>query len=1023
MAILIDKITHATKKRSSRGDSGPISIDENGLIKKKLVRQFCSIVKERFQFLEFSSDLNYRFFDFGLKYGTFGVYFPKGKDFFDKKHSWYDSLYLFRYQPLNDKLTKNGYAKYVKADPEDIRISNGVIPNTPLEVNKDCVLFFQHSEITPTDYEVIDNYAERLSDLMHSIIMWQYGENMRNLPVTDKISQINQKDNLINEMARGNVFGVFSLSPSDAGSFNSKTPTNSLTLLRQEYQAIFNELKAYLGIDNIGVMEKKEHLINLEVLPETDFVTLNLEGFYNHLENFAFRFNEVYNKPLTILVSVRGRYVDLSTAKQYYGIRGMSGGTNLVDVLNTGAEKVERMKQKEDFADVSFPGASKESTPSSGSSSTGSDTSDTVPPINNNNSYPLYGPFASVETYKKLGYFYSGATDNLDDGRFNPAWSAFLNFFGRFKTHKQEEERKEVLKKFKFEERGFFDSFTLKDWFSNKYANAKARFNFILDRVDAMARVGFSLAVVPSVLTIGGGLLIWGKLKKFPGVDFADNEKNSEAIQEATYKLIEDSLNQKLDEYDKEAFASGGFNRLRLNARNIVIKGFFGLVPSAILSRIVALGVEYVKRSIIYSIFYSLGHDTAKSFGKFLPWDNRPTRSGQLAGSIAVASYIGKDYYGLAAYSLANFVDIIVKEFVISRDMQAFNKYYNALPVELVKVPLVSIFFEAILKKIMEALIDPNEGIVTSLVKTTGYYGYKLTKETVIKLATIIRDLSFAYYKEMTKNGLPKPTKKEMEDLSTAIIEKGFIKGVDKSVEQKTLFNLYDQLDSLEARLIKADDQLFFREATKAEINQEIKNVHTQIDKIENKEKPTSTEIVTPEDKPKYIDTELDLNHPFFKDVVNKPATKVKPIRINKFINIKNVHIAEPPELVTIREDIDNKTKRIKAIEEQIKLEENLYLKDQLKIHQETINNVLAPKLKELNKSIQLLKIQLESTQSLYNAQLEETEQLQAEKEELIKDYNELVDENDELQAKNEDLEDVIKNYNELLKKKTKGKK
>ena len=66
-------------------------------------------------------------------------------------------------------------------------------------------------------------------------------------------------------------------------------------------QAIENELLTYLGIDNLGIMEKKEHMITDEVNSNNDLINDHSENFISVLEDWCKRIKDVLGYEMSVV--------------------------------------------------------------------------------------------------------------------------------------------------------------------------------------------------------------------------------------------------------------------------------------------------------------------------------------------------------------------------------------------------------------------------------------------------------------------------------------------------------------------------------------------------------------------------------------------------------------------------------------------------------------------------------------------------------------------------------------------------
>ena len=68
----------------------------------------------------------------------------------------------------------------------------------------------------------------------------------------------------------------------------------------QYYQNVENELREFLGFGNVGVGEKKEHLINAEVDANNAIIEANKECLLDSMKEFFERVKEVLGIEITI---------------------------------------------------------------------------------------------------------------------------------------------------------------------------------------------------------------------------------------------------------------------------------------------------------------------------------------------------------------------------------------------------------------------------------------------------------------------------------------------------------------------------------------------------------------------------------------------------------------------------------------------------------------------------------------------------------------------------------------------------
>ncbi len=309
-----------------RGSKNPLKVFRANRF-ANYTNQILNRLTERFKFKEFSSTANYRFFQLAYTLGTCAVYKPKT----NLNINLYDSLIVFKYIIKDTTRTKNNLPLYIEADPEEVKNSGGLLPSGPLEIGKDVVIYWTHSvNIYPDLKRVTDVYFKELVDIDEIIAIARYALRVPYV-VTGKQKGEESINKYLEDSFNNN--SVLFIDETAATKINIKQPTinadNYLAALRSDRTAILDELLGSLGFQNLGRGEtyKKERLLTDEIKVESDATNSILYDYIHKLEEFAYRFEQLYKKPLTPLISINGAYVDLITAHKYFKIKG-AGASN-----------------------------------------------------------------------------------------------------------------------------------------------------------------------------------------------------------------------------------------------------------------------------------------------------------------------------------------------------------------------------------------------------------------------------------------------------------------------------------------------------------------------------------------------------------------------------------------------------------------------------------------------------------------------------------------------------------------------
>ena len=211
-----------------------------------------------------------------------------------------------------DELLGEYYLLVVKYAPTDYRniynfpthalpINNkGVnfIPTTPLEIDKEIVIIYaqaNHHSI----YESIKSKIDKIVDLemiLYACNKIQKSSWTLGIDLDDKMAE----RGILNQLMSDKPFVIATLEQlKDVKGFANNSVFVS-DKFEQMIQANLNEIYTYLGFDNIGVLEKKEHLLNSEVDANNDVLQVNNDSFIEQIGGDLKRASEVFNKELSI---------------------------------------------------------------------------------------------------------------------------------------------------------------------------------------------------------------------------------------------------------------------------------------------------------------------------------------------------------------------------------------------------------------------------------------------------------------------------------------------------------------------------------------------------------------------------------------------------------------------------------------------------------------------------------------------------------------------------------------------------
>lgn len=172
------------------------------------------------------------------------------------------------------------------------------IPQTPMVVNKDCVIGFAHKSHMPVRY-LVDFYVEKIADVEMTI---NTNLNAHKLPRLVICSPEDKKrvEELMNAIDNGEE-RLF-LDVNDWNAIKNVLESGAgyiLDKLQVYKETLINECLTTLGVDNKGG-DKKERLIVDEVNANNDIINLGNDSFLDEMRIFFDQVNNILNYPCSI---------------------------------------------------------------------------------------------------------------------------------------------------------------------------------------------------------------------------------------------------------------------------------------------------------------------------------------------------------------------------------------------------------------------------------------------------------------------------------------------------------------------------------------------------------------------------------------------------------------------------------------------------------------------------------------------------------------------------------------------------
>lgn len=166
------------------------------------------------------------------------------------------------------------------------------IPNRPLLVKEEIVIGF----IQPNRRgirEIVDYYSTRIAEVEQTIRTNLFTHKMPFLiAVTPENRQ--RMETLINRILEDETKVLVDVSDVEAIKVLNANNNYIIDKLKQYSQQLENELRERLGFDNLGTMEKKEHLITSEVEVNNDVINNSNDIYLSNLKSFFDEINKLW---------------------------------------------------------------------------------------------------------------------------------------------------------------------------------------------------------------------------------------------------------------------------------------------------------------------------------------------------------------------------------------------------------------------------------------------------------------------------------------------------------------------------------------------------------------------------------------------------------------------------------------------------------------------------------------------------------------------------------------------------------
>jgi len=171
-------------------------------------------------------------------------------------------------------------------------VGRKIIPYQAMQVNKDVVLIYALKMRVPIR-KIVEYQVNKICDVRKAIKM-NLKTNMIPYFIKNNGTNDERLKNIISNIQDGATYEL--IAPEDATSFGEATLLNPPYLIDklQAYQTqLENELLTFLGVNNIGIQEKKERMITDEVESNNELIAIWNHCWFSNLEIGSKKIKEV----------------------------------------------------------------------------------------------------------------------------------------------------------------------------------------------------------------------------------------------------------------------------------------------------------------------------------------------------------------------------------------------------------------------------------------------------------------------------------------------------------------------------------------------------------------------------------------------------------------------------------------------------------------------------------------------------------------------------------------------------------
>lgn len=172
--------------------------------------------------------------------------------------------------------------------------------NETIDIDEGVLL--KNNPLGTPEYSTLEIYAERINDIERTQDVNLFQQNIPKLLLTDEDGKLTAK-NIIAKLQRFKFVLIGRNTLSKSLSTNDVLDTSApylLDKLQEQKEDLKNELLAYLGINNVSNMKKKERMIVDEVNANNEFTSINLDLMFDMRKKFVDEFNQKFGTNIEV---------------------------------------------------------------------------------------------------------------------------------------------------------------------------------------------------------------------------------------------------------------------------------------------------------------------------------------------------------------------------------------------------------------------------------------------------------------------------------------------------------------------------------------------------------------------------------------------------------------------------------------------------------------------------------------------------------------------------------------------------